>query len=143
MSQSIFSLSSSHISARIAVQNLVSLRWHGTRTNVVASGGLRTSPLAHGTIGTRLAVPWNQNCLDEFPTAVLQLWIDNHCINCSQAFRAGHISRGCAELSNIIIEAILLRHRLLDALRQCFNLTSWRLGSRGVSGCLSSVWRAS
>ena len=155
-------------------------RWHGTRTNVVAailSGGIRTSPLAHGTIGTwvtgdsRLAVHWNQNCLDEFPTAVLQLWIDNQCINCSQAIRAGHISRGCAEpqpgheLSNIIIEAIHLRvptlrpqewqlefraylydtmqslvpaDRLLDAVRECFILTSWGLCYRGVSGCLSS-----
>ena len=99
-------------------------RWHGTRTNVLAAiltGGLRTSPLSHGVIGTwltgdaRLAVHWNQNCLDEFPTAVLQLWVDHQSINCSQAVRAGHISRGCAEpdtgcdLANIIIEAVHLR----------------------------------
>ena len=99
-------------------------RWHGTRTNVlpaILAGGLRTSPLAHGVIGTwltgdaRMAVHWNQNCLDEFPTAVLQLWVDNSCINSSRAVRAGHISRGCAQpqpghtLANIIIEAIHLR----------------------------------
>ena len=99
-------------------------RWHGTRTNVLAAiltGGLRTSPLAHGVVGTwltgdaRMAVHWNQNCLDEFPTAVLQLWVDNQSINTSRAVRAGHISRGCAspepghQLSNLVIEAVHLR----------------------------------
>ena len=36
------------------------------------------------------------------------------------------------------MQSLVPAHRLLDAPRECFNLTSWRLCSRGVSGCLSS-----
>ena len=99
-------------------------RFHGTRTNVVMSimlGGLRVSPESHGQTGVwvtgdvRLAVAWNINPLDEFPSATLQLWVSHENLVTNQEVRAGNITRGVVtpppncSLPNLHLESILLR----------------------------------
>ena len=99
-------------------------RFHGTRTNVtvsIMSCGVKSSPTSHGHSGVwmtgdiRLAGSWNINPLDEFPTAILQLWVDHTSMVTSQAVRAGNITRAVSvppqgtELPNLHIEQMYLR----------------------------------
>ena len=63
----------------------------------------------------RLAVNWSVNPLDEFPTVVLQLWVDSTSLVTTQAVRAGNITRAVSVppagqiLPNIQIEQLILR----------------------------------
>ena len=99
-------------------------RYHGTRTNVAMSimlAGLRSSPMAHGQTGVwmtgdiRLAVNWSVNPLDEFPTVVLQLWVDSTSLVFNSDVRAGNITRAVSVppagqiLPNLQIEQLMLR----------------------------------